>query len=226
MTTRFDELLPFFVNGTLDEADRTWVEAYLREHPAAAAELAWFRSLQARLQEDVPAVSSEVGMERALRRIHGAAPAAERSRHAAAPSDAAAPSVFVRLRDWLAAIVPQPVLRPALAGALALVAVQSVVIVQLAGAPADDATQLRNIPGSAVVDAGPYLKVNFKGDAREADMRLLLVQVHGSLAAGPGQLGDYYVHVAPEKIAPVTDVLRASSIVDAVAVVDGLPARP
>ena len=37
---------------------------------------------------------------------------------------------------------------------------------------------------------GPYLKVNFKADAREADIRLLLVEIHGSLAGGPGQLGD------------------------------------
>ena len=216
-TTRFDELLPFYVNGTLDEADSTWVDAYLREHPAAAAELAWARSLQSRLHEDVPAVSSEVGMERTLQRIRGERPAADRNRRAA-------PSPIERLRGWFAAGMPQ-LLRPALAGALAVVAVQSVVIVQMAGERADDASQLRTIAGSTPVDEGPFLKVNFKGEARETEIRLLLVEVHGSLAAGPGQLGDYYVRVAPDKVAAASDMLRASPVVDAVAVVDGLPAR-
>ncbi len=77
-----------------------------------------------------------------------------------------------------------------------------------------------------MVEQGPYLKVNFKGDAREADIRMLLVEVHGSLAAGPGQLGDYYVRIAAPQLDAVTDKLKASAIVDAVAVVDALPARP
>ena len=53
-TNRFDELLPFYVNGTLAEADREWVEAQLREHPQAAAELDSCRTLQARIRADVP----------------------------------------------------------------------------------------------------------------------------------------------------------------------------
>ncbi|MEO5697417.1 MAG: hypothetical protein ABIQ60_09835 [Burkholderiaceae bacterium] len=217
-STRFDELLPFYVNGTLDEADSTWFDAYLREHPGAAAELAWARSLQSRLREDAPAVSSEIGMERALQRIRAQGPAADRERRSA-------PSARERLRGWVAAILPQPMLRPALAGALALVAVQSTVIVQMVGERADDASQLRSVAGSSPFDEGPFLKINFKGEARETEIRLLLVEVHGSLAAGPGQLGDYYVRVAPDKIAAASDKLRASTVVDAVAVVDGLPAR-
>jgi hypothetical protein len=77
-----------------------------------------------------------------------------------------------------------------------------------------------------VAEQGPYLKVNFKGDAREADIRLLLVEVNGSLAAGPGQLGDYYVRIAAPQTEAAAAKLRASTIVDAVAVVDALPARP
>src|SRR6185295_4822835 len=121
MKSRFDELLPFYVNGTLPEADRAWVDGYLREHPTAAAELNWYRSLQTRLREDVPAVSSEIGMERALHRIRTEGPAPQGVRRAAAPS------LLERARDWLASIVPQPVLRPAFAGALAVVALQTAV---------------------------------------------------------------------------------------------------
>ena len=219
MKSRFDELLPFYVNASLSDADRAWVDAYLREHPAAAAELNWTQSLQTQLREDLPAVSAEVGLERTLRRIRSEDTAPQRARRAAAPS------TFERLRNWFSSLVPQPMLRPAFAGALAVVALQTVVIVQMATDPVDESSQIRAIPGS-VIDSGPYLKVNFKGDAREADIRMLLVEVHGSLAAGPGQLGDYYVRIPAEQLASGTGKVKASAIVDSVAVVDALPPRP
>ena len=43
------------------------------------------------------------------------------------------------------------------------------------------------------------LKINFAPDAKEADIRLLLVPVQGELAGGPGQLGDYYLRVPAGK---------------------------
>ena len=216
MKARFDELLPFYVNGTLNAEDRAWVDDYLREHPGAAAELRWYQSLRTRLQEDAPAVSSEVGLDRAIQRIRTEGPTP------VLPRRAAAPGWWERARDFVASVVPQPVLRPALAAALAVVALQAVVIVQMAGE--DESSQLRSVPGSAV-EQGPYLKLNFKPDAREADIRLLLVEVQGTLAAGPGQLGDYYVRVPPARLEAAQQAMRASSIVDGVAVVDGLPAR-
>jgi hypothetical protein len=120
--------------------------------------------------------------------------------------------------------VPQAVLRPALAGAVALVAVQGVVILQLMERNEDASTELRTLRGS-VVEEGPYLKLNFKADAREADIRLLLVNIHGSLAAGPGQLGDYYVRVPAQQIDAITAQLKNDPIVEGLQVVDGLPAR-
>lgn len=220
MKTRFDELLPFYVNGTLSETDHNWVETYVREHPMAAAELHWCQALQTQIRDDLPAVASEVGMERALRRIRSENPTPQAVRRAATPS------AMERLRDWFASLVPQPMLRPAFAGALAVVALQTIVIVQMAGNADDDASQMRAIPGTSIVEQGPYLKVNFKGEAREADIRMLLVETHGSLAAGPGQLGDYYVRVPAAQVAAVSDKFKASGIVDAVSVVDALPARP
>ena len=218
MKSKFDELLPFYVNGTLAEADRAWVDHYLSEHPTAAAELSWYQSLQRQLREDVPAVSSEVGMERALHRMRTEGPVPQ------SPRRAAQPSLLARIGDWFGSFVPQPMLRPAFAGALAVVALQGAVIVDLILDRGDESTQLRAIQPN-VTDKGPYLKLNFKADAREADIRLLLVEVQGSLAAGPGQLGDYYVRVPANRESAVADKLKASPIVDAVAVVDALPAR-
>ena len=219
--SRLNELLPFYVNGTLDDDEREQVERYLQAQPEAQAEVQWLRSLQTRVREDVPPVSSEVGLERALRRIHTEGPAPQGARRAVAQS-----GWLQRLRGVLAALVPQSIVRPALAGALALVAVQGLVIVQLMERHEDDSTELRTLRSDAApVAQGPFLKLNFKADAREADIRMLLVGINGSLAAGPGQLGDYYVRVPAQQIDAITAQLQGNPIVDGVAVVDGLPAR-
>jgi len=219
MKAKFDELLPFYVNGSLSQADRDWVDEYLREHPKASAELRWYESLQAKLRDDAPAVSSEVGLERALQRIRTEGPAPQGARRAAAPS------LWSRLGDFIGNLVPQPVLKPAFAGALALVAVQGAVIVTMMANSSDEDTELRAVRAT-VTDKGPYLKLNFKADAREADMRMLLVQSHGSLVAGPGQLGDYYVRVPAAQAEQIAAQLKSNPIVEGVAVVDALPARP
>jgi hypothetical protein len=153
-----------------------------------------------------------------MQRIHAERPAAARR--------AAGPSWMDRLRDFFASITPQPLLRPALVGALAVVAVQAGIIFHIAGQNEDESSELRALKATSVIDKGPYLKVNFKPDAREADIRLLLVEVHGNLAAGPGQLGDYYVKVPAAQISASGDKIKASGIVDSVAVVDALPPRP
>jgi len=126
MKTRFDELLPFYVNGTLEDPDREWVDTYLREHPKSAAELQWYRTLEETMKRDAPAVSAEVGLDKVMARIR-----AERA-PARAKAVPAQPSLGERVRGWLAALAPQPLLRPALAGALAVVVVQGIVIANLA----------------------------------------------------------------------------------------------
>ncbi|HEX6019868.1 MAG TPA: hypothetical protein VFZ28_17375 [Burkholderiaceae bacterium] len=214
MKQRFDELLPFYVNDTLDETDRAWVDAYLREHPKSAAELQWYRTLEETIKRDVPAVSAEVGLDKAMARIRAErVPARARK----------APGLGQRLREFFASITPQPVLKPALAAALAVVVVQGFVIADLVTRP-DESTEIR-AQRPTVVDPGPFLKVNFKADAREADIRLLLVEVDGSLAGGPGQLGDWYVRIPEAHIAAAAAALKASPIVDGVARVDALPER-
>ena len=215
--TRLDELLPFYVNGTLGSTEHAAVEQYLREHSPAAAQVQWYRSLQDHVRADVPAVSSEVGLERAMQRIRADRPARANARPAAATGWAD------RLRSLWSSWLPQPLLRPALAAALAVVAGQAVWIAHLSDG-GDATTELRAIAPS-VTDKGPYLKVNFKSDAREADIRLLLVEIGGSLASGPGQLGDWFVRVPPGSIDSAAAKLRTQTIVDAVAVVDALPAR-
>jgi hypothetical protein len=216
MKSRFDELLPFYVNGTLGADDRVWIEHYLREHPLAANELSWLRSVQTMTQEEVVPVSSEVGLERAMQRIRS-------ERAQAAP--VAATSFVERVRDWLASLLPQPMWKPALAGALAVIALQAVVITAMVG-EREDASLIRGVPPVGATEPPAFVKVNFRPDATEADIRMLLINAQASIASGPGQLGDYYVRVPARQVDAVTALLGASAIVEGVAVVDALPAWP
>lgn len=220
MNDDISDMLPWYANGTLNPQERALVEAQLRARPELAGELQWIESLQAKVRESAPQVSDEIGLERAMARI------AQDRRDAAvftAPRSAAAPAASgwsERARTWLAGFG----LRPAMAMALAVIAVQAGFLVEMTLTPRDT-DQMRALPPGTAVVQGPLLKVNFKADATEADIRLLLVEVQGSIVGGPGQLGDYYLRVPAAGIEPAATLLRANRIVDAVSVVDAMPGK-
>ena len=200
---RFDELVVFYVNGTLGAEDRTWFEGYLKEHPEAASEIEWYRSLQRRIHDNAPAVPATIGLSKVMTLVRGDQPTfAER---------------FMALFGFLQ-------MRPAMALAgLALIAVQGGVILQMYNADhVDDGIRVGK---PTVAKEGPMLKINFAPDAKEADIRHLLMSVNGQLAGGPGQLGDYFVVVPKGKEDAVAEKLKTAAIVQAVALAPGLPPR-
>lgn len=211
MNDRLSELLPWYVNGTLRAEDRAWVEDYLRRNPLEEEELRWYRSLQGSLREDAPDVSDEIGLDRVMNRIHAERRTSPRSRTGGGPS-------FVeRMLAWFGGMR----LSIGLTVALAVIAVQAVTIAWLA-LPLEESRSVRALkPG--VVDQRPLLRVNFTPDAKEMDIRRLLVSVRGSLAAGPGQLGDYFIRVPKGRADEAMAKLKASAIVESVRAVAGLP---
>jgi hypothetical protein len=204
MNKRFEELVPWYVNGSLGAEDRAWVDDYLAQHPEARSELDWYRSLQARVRENAPAVPATIGLARAMRLIQGDRPT---------------------LAERIGAFFGNFGMRPsfALAG-LALVAVQGGVILNLMGQAREDADQIRAL-NAVRVEEGPMLKISFAPDAREADIRLLMVQVQGELAGGPGQLGDYYLRVPAGSEAQALAKVQAAPIVQAASLAPGVPPR-
>ena len=204
MNKRFEELLPWYANGSLGAEDRAWVDAYLQQHPEAKSELDWYRSLQARVQESAPAVPPTIGLARAMRLIQGDRPT---------------------LAERIGAFFGNLGMRPsyALAG-LALVMVQGGVILNLLGNARDDADQIRAL-NAVRVEEGPMLKISFAPDAKEADIRMLVVQVGGELAGGPGQLGDYYLRVPAGSEAAALAKVQGAPIVQAAALAPGVPPR-
>jgi len=204
MNKRFEELLPWYANGSLGAEDRAWVDAYLQQHPEAKSELDWYRSLQARVQESAPAVPPTIGLARAMRLIQGDRPT---------------------LAERIGAFFGNLGMRPsyAIAG-LALVMVQGGVILNLLGNARDDADQIRAL-NAVRVEEGPMLKISFAPDAKEADIRMLVVQVGGELAGGPGQLGDYYLRVPAGSEAAALAKVQGAPIVQAAALAPGVPPR-
>jgi len=102
--------------------------------------------------------------------------------------------------------------------------VQGGVILNLLGDVHENEDQIRAL-NAVRVKEGPMLKINFAPDAKEADIRHLLMSVQGQLAGGPGQLGDYFVVVPAGKEAATADKLKSNPIVQAVALAPGLPPR-
>lgn len=204
MKERFEELLPWYVNGTLPAEDRAFVESYLEQHPEARGELEWFRSLQQRVQENAPAVPATIGLARAMRLIQGDRPT---------------------LNERIAAFFGNLGLRPSYAmAALAIVAVQGGVIVNLLGDVHENADEIRALR-AVRVEEGPMLKISFAPDAKESDIRMLVVQLHGELAGGPGQLGDYYLRVPAGSEAAALTRAQAAPIVQAASLAPGVPPR-
>jgi hypothetical protein len=116
-------------------------------------------------------------------------------------------------------------MRPALALAgVAVMAVQGAFIFNLMHEAKDDANEIRALRATRV-EEGPLLKVNFAPEAKEADIRHLLMTVQGSLAGGPGQLGDYYIRVPAGKESQTAEQLKVNPIVQAVALAPGVPPR-
>jgi len=201
---RFAELAPWYVNGSLSAADRTWVDQYLTQHPEARAELAWFQSLQTRIREAIPEVPATIGLNRAMARIR-----------------AEQPTFGAKIAAFFGSLAMKPALSMALA---AVVLVQGGVIVNMMKGAQDDATEIRAQRAQAV-EEGPLVKVNFTPDAKESDIRMLLVSIQGTLAGGPGQLGDYYVRVPAGKEAAAAAKLKGVAIVQAVELAPGIPPR-
>ena len=204
MKERFEELLPWYANGSLGAEDRAWVDAYMAEHPESRSELDWYRSLQARVQENAPAVPATIGLARTMRLIQGDRPT---------------------LTERIGAFFGNFGMRPSYAlAALAVMAVQSGVIVNMLGSARDSADEIRALH-AVRVEEGPMLKISFAPDAKETDIRMLVVRVHGELAGGPGQLGDYYLRVPAGSEAAALATVQAAPIVQAAALAPGVPPR-
>jgi anti-sigma factor RsiW len=190
------DLLPWFVMGTLDDDDRRFVDEHLRTCAACLREVQWHENL--REAHDEPAGERNVDHAFAALRARLQAPAA---------ASASSPRKLPRL--W-----PVWGMRPWAGWALAF---QSLIILGLAGmlvfgshgsAPSTAAEfHALGRPGAAA--AAARLVIVFTPQASEAEMRRVLVASGARIVDGPTAADAYILAVAPERADQALQQLRA-----------------
>ena len=200
---RFEDLLPFYVNGTLVPDDRAWVDACLERTPDARAALAWHEALAQTLEERHARIPADVGAAALDARLAAARGAGAGRRGS--------------FRNMLERLLPRSAVYPAFAGAAMLVLVQAVAIgVLLTRAEPPEYAEARSIEDVQRAKRPAYLLVNFKPAATEREIRLALIRIGGRIVDGPGQLGDYTLAVAEDSLETARRDLEASGIAETV----------
>ncbi|RMA41849.1 zf-HC2 domain-containing protein [Rhodophyticola porphyridii] len=175
MTRSAEELLPFYVNGTLDAAERAEVDAALADSADLRAELEVLTALRKQMQAEEVESPGEFGLARLMRDVDRDGPASS------APGEEPGNVVPIRrLRIW----------QIAAALVLAIGLAQSVILLN---APGDPGFELAS--GGA---AGADFVVGFAPDATEAQIRALLLNAGVEISAGPSALGLYELAVLDE----------------------------
>jgi len=205
-------LIAWYANGTLSGADREQVEAALRAGHKASAMLTWERMVRSAVREDPAfAVAADHGLALVMQRIRAEAkPVASRR----------------GWYGWFSDLVARYTGPTALALACGVVAVQFAFIVQIW--PGRGATEgysnERSIPGRTQ-KFDSFLRISFRPDAREDNLRSLLREVHAEVVAGPSQIGDYYIVVTKADVQSALAILQASAFVESVEIANELPQR-
>jgi anti-sigma factor RsiW len=215
------QLLSFYVNGTLTGAERDRVEVALRDDPRARALLEWEKSLRKAVQNDPQFdIAEDRGLAQVMQRIKAetkAAPAqpARKSRASAASGGG---SFAARFREWFQ-------WSPALALACGIVAVQLGVIVHMASIRGEE-SEYAGVRAMKGRQQDAFVRISFKPESAEIDLRALLREVNAEIVSGPSQLGDYYLVVRASGVQAVLTTLQANSIVESAEIVRELPPRP
>lgn len=171
MTQAIQELLPFYVNGTLDEAERLAVEAALKKTPALQKELDYLQSLRMEMRKmEREHGPGELGLKRLQKSL-----AAEKLK-----SDP-----IERARSRIAAEQSWRWKALAVAACLLLV-IQTVIAL-----PHWQAGDLGAAGGPVAAVQEPLFSVTFVPDAKEADIRALLTELDLEIVGGPSALGVY-----------------------------------
>jgi hypothetical protein len=174
-----DKGLPWYLNGTLDEASHREIEHALRSSPHAQAEALWLGQIQeqVRSEKDMQQLPSpDAGLDRLMALIEG-----ERSRKVVS-----LPRLPQSVGRWY---------RPAFGIAAAVIATQALLlgIVLQNGTEAD---LIKSLSGHPSVQEGALLQITFKSNATEPQIRATLALIGGDIVGGPGVIGLYTVRVA------------------------------
>jgi len=183
-------LLPWYVTGALSADEKADVESHLARHPEAAAQLSLIaeeREATIEANEALDAVSAGA-LDRLLNQIEAEdGPAIER---------AARPGLLERLTDWLPGLAT-PQARFGAVGAVAIIAVQAIVIGMLS--TGSDRIETASRPGIEAVASGPRLVVSFTEAASLGEITKLLGEIEAVIVGGPKPGGLYVIELSRDK---------------------------
>lgn len=190
-----ETLLPWFVTGKLDAADRQRVERYLRDHPDMQRQVVLAREESAETVAGAESLGapSRASFERLLAQV-----AAEPRRTGVL--EAVAP-YFERIADWITSL-SRPQIGAMAAAAALVVAVQAASLVYLATGSSPSHTYQTASGGSdAKADQGTFALVSFRPTATAADVTAALAELNMQIVAGPRAGGIWRVRLSPEALA-------------------------
>jgi len=169
MASHPSDLLPWYVNGTLNDDGRKQVEAHLSGCALCREEVKAIERLRTRVKdiESQGQSPGELGLARLKRRIRSETTSTGNS----SP------------RRWL---------MPALAAATIIIVAQAGLMLNMNG------THRQNMQLMSAPAAGD-IQVRFAANARAKHIESLLQSIHGHIVAGPGALGVYHIRIEAGK---------------------------
>ena len=221
-TQQLEALLPAFVNGTASTTERQFVKAMLAQSAQARAALAWHEALAEKIINDVQSAPADVGWAQLQARV------CTTSRLASPPRQTKGWQQTLQ-KIWRAIepfmphkLLSGPALGGVCAGLMAVVLGQAFWLSQSQNTP--DYADVRGVratgndtqSGTSAVSSR-YVRLNFKEQISERDMRLLLIRTGASIVSGPGQLGDYIVGVPAAEIEQALRQFRDSQLTESAA---------
>lgn len=213
---QFHKWLLLYVNGQLDETKTTWMEQYVAEHPDAATDVEIERALKNTLLNELPDYAPDQGLSTLMSWIR----AEEVSSKPATPDRRS--SLVNRCKDALSGLFTSPKWAVAVSLLLLQTGMITTLLLSRDGTTLPEQSQWRSVTAPSQLQ-GPVLEITFKSTSTEADIRLLLVKIRGSLLGGPGQLGKYLVKVPEESITEAQQEVMNSNIIESVQILPELP---
>lgn len=176
---RFDNGLPWYVNGTMDSVERAWMDAYVREHPEARDELLLVQNMADLFSHPEP---DPAGDERVIQATLKRAQALQAS---------AKPSGGSLLRWWQRTwAVPTPVFAAVL---VALVVPVWWVMHNQESAVGIDIPRSMSIPQTQACSDQWRLRIAFGPDIPFDRAVILLQSVNANIVAGPTATGEFWL---------------------------------